>query len=89
MTNLDGTDKIVPTPFDAHEQIVREPHTHELPESVEHLMSGESGYQPTEYEHREYPKAVAHTNDGEPILVNNAEEEKAYGEALKADTENA
>jgi hypothetical protein len=27
---LDGKDKITPTPFDAHEQIVRGPHTHSL-----------------------------------------------------------
>jgi len=36
MANLDGTDKIVPTPYDAHEQVVRGPHTH----------SREEGYQP-------------------------------------------
>jgi hypothetical protein len=36
MANLDGTDKIVPTPYDAHEQVVRGPHTH----------SADEGYQP-------------------------------------------
>lgn len=33
---LDGTDKITPTPFDAHEKVVRGPHTHSL----------KDGYQP-------------------------------------------
>lgn len=28
MGNLDGSDKIIPTPFDAHEQVVRGPHEH-------------------------------------------------------------
>lgn len=41
--NLDGKDKITPTPFDAHEQVVRKPHTHSL----------EHGYQPL----KEEPKA--------------------------------
>ena len=36
--NLDGKDKITPTPFDAHEQVVRKPHTHDP----------EHGYQPVE-----------------------------------------
>jgi hypothetical protein len=31
----------------------------------------------------EYPKAVAHDEYGEPILVNSAEEEQAYADAHK------
>lgn len=46
---LDGTGDIKPTPFDAHEQVVRGHHTH----------SAKDGYQPAEYEFQEFPKAEA------------------------------
>lgn len=49
MANLDGTEKIIHTPYDAHEQIVRKPHTHDL----------EHGYQPkVEEEAREEAPAI-------------------------------
>ena len=57
---LDGTDKITPTPFDAHEKVVRGPHTH----------SAASGYEATEYEHQEFPKVLKHDEEsGEPSVV--------------------
>ena len=45
--NLDGKDVIKPTPFDAHEKIVRGHHTH----------SKDAGYESAKYEHQEFPKA--------------------------------
>lgn len=39
---LDGTETPKPTPFDAHEQVVRQPHTH----------SKEEGYQPLKAEEK-------------------------------------
>lgn len=33
--NLDGKDKIKPTPYDAHEQVVRGPHTHSIEKGYE------------------------------------------------------
>lgn len=40
MQKLDGSEVFKPTPFDAHEQVVRKPHTH----------SKEDGYQPVKPE---------------------------------------
>jgi hypothetical protein len=69
MAKLDGTEQLKPTPFDAHEQVVRGPHTH----------SNAEGYQTTEAVAAEYPKAVAHDKEtGEPVVVKNAEEEAAW-----------
>ena len=83
--NLDGKTPIKPVPFDAHEQIVRGPHTHSL----------EDGYQPAEAadEPEQYPKAVDHVDHPsgvgqEPVVVNDAKEEKAYQQA-KADEQKA
>lgn len=36
MAKMDGSEKLAPVPYDAHEQVVRKPHTH----------SREEGYQP-------------------------------------------
>ncbi len=69
MPKLDGTEthKDLLTPFDAHEQMVRATHTHDAAE----------GYQAAEYEHQEFPKAVAHDPEtGEPIIANNEKEER-------------
>lgn len=67
---LDGKEKITPTPFDGHEKVVRGTHTHSASES----------YQAAEYEHQEYPKAVAHREDGEPVVVKNEEHEEQLRE---------
>jgi len=62
---LDGTETPKPTPFDAHEQIVRGQHEHT-----------KDGYVAKEYEHQEYPKAVAHDEEtGEPIVAKDADHE--------------
>jgi hypothetical protein len=71
---LNGTEKITPTPFDAHEKVVRG--THE---------NSKDGLKPAEYEHQEYPKAVAHREDGEPVVATSAEHE----EQLRAEKEDA
>lgn len=42
MPKLDGSEALKPTPFDAHEQVVRKPHTH----------SQQKGYEPK----KEQPK---------------------------------
>lgn len=44
--NLDGKDKITPTPFDQHESVVRGPHSHSL----------ENGYEKAEAPESEEPK---------------------------------
>lgn len=67
---LDGKEKITPTPFDAHERVVRGTHSH----------SAGEGYQPAEYEHQEYPKAVAHREDGEPVVAKDADHEEQLRE---------
>jgi hypothetical protein len=68
MPKLDGTEKIGATPYDAHEQVVRGNHAH----------SPAEGYQAKEYEHQEYPKAIAHDKEtGDPIVVKDADEEAA------------
>lgn len=41
---LDGTDVIKPTPFDAHEQVVRGPHSH----SIEEGYKPAAAYKPEE-----------------------------------------
>lgn len=69
--NLDGKEKITPTPFDTHEKVVRGTHTH----------SASEGSQPAEYEHQEYPKAVAHDAEtGEPIIAKDANHEAELAE---------
>lgn len=80
MAKLDGTEKLGPVPYDAHEQVVRQSHEH----------SQSEGYKPAEYEHQEFPKAVAHDKEtGEPLLVRDAEEEEAATEALEAEADKA
>jgi hypothetical protein len=73
---LDGTEKIAPVPFDAHEQVVRASHEHDPAE----------GYVPADYEHQDYPKAVAHDEKtGEPIVALNARHEAKLEKEAKAD----
>lgn len=86
MPNLDGKDKVVPTPFDAHEQATR----------VEHVPTAADGPEPTSAG-TEFPKAVDHVDHPdpaaaaaghkEPIIVNSAEEEAAYHDAKAPETE--
>ena len=64
---LNGKDVITPTPFDAHEQVVRNTHTH----------NATTGYAAGEFTQQEYPKYLGDV-DGVPVVVNNADEEKAY-----------
>ena len=61
MAPLDGKEPVKPVPFDAHEQIVRQPHTHSL----------EDGYQPAEPQDgpAEYPKAVDHYDHPDPVAA--------------------
>ena len=55
MAPLDGTEKITPTPFDAHDKVVRDS---------------------SNYEHQEYPKAVAHDEEtGEPVVARDEDHE--------------
>lgn len=72
--NLDGKDKITPTPFDAHEQVVRQQHTH----------SKEGGYEADpDFEASEFPKAVAHTEAGEPVVAKDADHEAQLKDQAK------
>lgn len=74
MANLDGTDKIVATPFDAHEQATR----------GEYVPSELDSPDPDPATIQEFPKAVDHVDHPytpghkEPIVVNSADEEAAY-----------
>jgi hypothetical protein len=75
---LDGTEVIKPTPFDAHEQIVRKPHTH---------VGNEGGYALVDppAEPAEYPKAIAHDLEtGEPIIAKDADHEEELQDSLEA-----
>lgn len=79
MPNLDGTDVIKPTAFDAHEQRVSRPHTYSRTE----------GYQVLEGERKlvEYPKwlVVGHDEDGKEIRViakDQAHERQLLGETV-------
>jgi hypothetical protein len=65
---LDGTGDIQPTDFDAHEQSVR----------GEHKPTSATSPDLDPKKVKQYPKAVDHDDKGEPVLVNSAEEEKAY-----------
>ena len=69
---LDGSEAIKPTPFDAHEQVVRSHHAH-----------GKDGYVGKNYKHQEYPKAVAHTEAGEPVVAKDANHEDELREAME------
>lgn len=81
MPDLDGTDVIKPTPFDAHEQATRGTH---VPTEIDGPDVDPKSVQ-------QYPKAVDHVDHPdpvaaaaghkEPVVVNSAEEEKAYNEA--------
>ena len=67
---LDGSEKVKPVPFDAHEQATRGEHietTKDSPDRAAHLVA-------------EYPKVVEHTEKGDEaaVIVNSAEEEAAY-----------
>jgi hypothetical protein len=84
MPSLDGKEPVKAVPFDAHEQVVRQPHTHSL----------EEGYKPLEGEpeHQEYPKAVDHVAHPsgvgqEAVVVADAQAEEEY-EDNKANEEN-
>jgi hypothetical protein len=75
--DLDGKSQIKPTPFDAHEQKTRGTHVPTKANSKEpHAGLGQ-----------QYPKAIDHVQKPgapaghlEPVIANNAEEEKAYFE---------
>lgn len=69
---LDGSETPKPTPFDAHEQVVRSSHEH-----------GADGYVAAEYTHQEFPKAVAHTEAGEPIIAKDADHEDELRESME------
>lgn len=91
MTNLDGKDKIAPTPFDAHEQVARVQH-----EAAPNQPGyAHSGLQAVDAEDAvgEYPKAVDHVDHPsgvgqEPVVVNSRAEEADYQDAKKADDAN-
>jgi hypothetical protein len=79
--NLDGTTPIKPTPFDAHEQATRGTH---VPTQLDSPDKDPATVV-------EFPKAVDHVEKNgapkghlEPVVVNNAEEEKAYLDAQAA-----
>jgi hypothetical protein len=63
MPKFDGTEKLAPTPFDAHEQATRGPHTH----------SAKDGYQATpNFKASEYPKVmrqVSEDEDGNEVIT--------------------
>jgi len=66
MPNLDGTETIKPTPFDTHEQVVRQSHEHT-----------KDGYVAKEYEPAEYPKHLNFTREDGSVdtyVANNADE---------------
>lgn len=70
---LDGKELIKPTPFDAHEQIVRGPHEHT-----------KDGYVAKEAEFAEYPKAVAHDPEtGAPVIAKDADHEAELLDAME------
>jgi len=74
MATLDGKEPVTPTPFDAHEQVVRGTHTHSAKEGY---VKAETPAEPVPY-----PRVVAHDKEtGATIIVNSAEEEKAHQEA--------
>lgn len=77
MPNLDGKDKIVPTPFDAHEQATRGKHEPTQAESPDKDPASIQHY-PKAVDHRPHPHHPGHF---EPVVVNSAEEEKAYWRA--------
>jgi len=75
MENLDGKDVIKPVAFDAHEQATR----------GEHVPTAKDSPDLDPEKVVEFPKAVDHVQKDnapeghlEPVLVNSAEEEKAY-----------
>lgn len=69
MAKLDGSEstKELTTAFDTHEQVVRQPHTHDPAE----------GYKPAEYEHQEFPKVVEVNDETqEPVLAHEPEKKE-------------
>jgi hypothetical protein len=72
---LDGTETPKPTPFDAHEQATRVPHT----------FSKEEGYKADpEFKASEYPKAIAHDEEtGEPVIAKDEDHEAELLETLE------
>lgn len=73
MAPLDGTEKITATPFDAHEQVARASHEHTA-----------DGLVAKEYEHQEYPKAIAHDEENkEPVVAKDADHEAELLEGEK------
>lgn len=84
MPKLDGSEVLKPTPFDAHDQVARVQHE-EAPKEAGYVHSGLKASDPQD-EPAEFPKAVAHDEKtGEPVVVNSAEEEKAYFDAKAAE----
>jgi hypothetical protein len=74
---LDGSDKIQPTPFDAHEKVVRAPHTFVPVANASVEAHDAAGYKADpDFEASEYPKAIDHDPvTGEPVIINSKEEE--------------
>lgn len=76
MSKLDGTETLKPTPFDAHEQVVRQPHTFVPVKNASVEAHEAAGYQADpDFEASEYPKAVDHREDGEPVVARDADHE--------------
>lgn len=73
MPNLDGTEKLPPVPYDAHDKVLRE--THEFAKPHEHREYPKA--------------VAHDKETGEPLIVRNAEEEEAATEALEAEAEKA
>jgi hypothetical protein len=74
---LDGTETPKPTPFDAHEQVVRGPHTFVPVKDASVEAHEAAGYKADpDFESSEYPKAIAHNEaNTEPVIANSEEEE--------------
>jgi hypothetical protein len=92
MANLDGKDKIAPTPFDAHEQVARVQHE-AAPNAPGYVHSGLKAVDPEDAV-TEFPKAVDHVDHPsgvgqEPILVKSADEEDEYRDAKAAEAKAA
>lgn len=70
---LDGKSKNKPVPYDAHEQVTR----------GEHVPTGPGA--PDKKNVEQYPKAIDHTEAGEPVIARDAAHEKE----LKANAKSA
>ena len=89
---LDGTEKLAPTPFDAHEQVARVQYT-EADKDKDSVHSGLRALDADEREDAvtEFPKAVDHVDNPyaeghlEPVLVNSKKEELDFTKARAAE----